>query len=139
MEDDRKDVILWVAWMSRWNEPFPTHAYAVGVFDTPGAADEAGEKESSYRGRKYGFQHSPCHLDMLDIDIDATGLGEPPTQVFLCSVTHPGFGRHAERRHLVGLFTTYERAHAVAGTLYPVWDIVIEEWPVTRTAEEKSP
>lgn len=140
MSDEKPvDVILWVAWMSRWGEPAPTHAYSAGIFDDCEAAREAGQEESSYRGGKYEFQHSPCHVDMIDLDVELFGvnpedlIGPPtPKQVYLCSVTHPGVGRYANRHHLVGIFRDPRRAEEVAGILYPGWKVELSLEDVTK-------
>lgn len=134
--EDKVPCLLWVAWMSRWDQPFPTNAYAVGVYDCPGAAEEAGKAEEQYRGLKYGFQHSPCTIDMIDAPFPRLkDAPEPPSTVLVCSVFHPGLGHHDERWHLVGLFSSHERATHAAGTLYPAWNIHIVEFEVTRSED----
>lgn len=131
--EEPQGVILWVAWMSRWGEPTPTHAYSAGIFDSPHAAREAGGKESSYRGGKYEFQHAPCHVDMLDEVLNLDPSFPIPKGVYLCSVTHPGLGRYSDRCHLVGLFRDPRRAKEVAETLYPGWKVEVKLEDVTET------
>lgn len=131
------DVILWVAWMARWGEPAPTHAYSAGIFDDIEAAREAGLKESRHRGGKYEFQHSPCHVDMLDLEPNLDVLDPPtPERVYLCSVTHPGIGRYDGRHHLVGLFRDPRRAKEVAQILYPSWKVEMSLEDVTKVPRE---
>lgn len=135
--------ILWVGWMSRWGEPAPTHAYSTGVYDSPDAARKAGGAENQYRGGKYEFQHSPCRLDLLDDDdhlfdfeLYANGV-ELPDKVIVASVTHPGIGKFNERHHLLGVFTSEERATELADVLYPGWNLYFESFEVTRTEEKR--
>lgn len=119
-------VIYWVAWMARWNTPFSTHAYSAGVFTCPEKAAERGEAVTSFRGGKYSCQVAPCVLDMPNKELTFNSE-YTLNNVYVCSVTHLGVGNDNERCHLVGVFSTQERALFVAGVLYPGWNVHIYE------------
>lgn len=148
MEDnteDYKNVILWVAWMSRWGEPSPTHGYSKGVYTTPDKAADVGQRESAYRGGKYVCQHSPCHLNMqwnpdhFDMPLEQ----KYPEFVFVASVYHLGSNvllsdfseSHPHlfsRTHLLGVFTTEKLAEEFAKILYPGWNLQLAKFVVSK-------
>lgn len=134
---EEPNMILWVSWMSRWGEPSPTHAYAVGVFDDPDVAQAEGEVESQWRGGKYQFQHSPSHVNLPDENLDYTPKGPAPKKVLVCSVKHPGVGKFNDIHHFVGVFTSEERAREVAGIIYPNWEVVLEGFEVNKKPDER--
>lgn len=121
--------ILWVAWMSRWGESSPTHAYDVGIYNSLEAAERAGKQESLYRGGKYIYLHSPCRVDLEDpflhsLDNDLVSI-DPPEQIYLCEASYRSDRLNKECHHLVGLFTSIQKAESAAKELFPGWRITV--------------
>ena len=115
--------IVWVAWMSRWGEHSPTHAYAEGVFADIYDAKAAGTKEESYRGGKYMFQHCPAIIDNIELDIDNMLVIEPIeiNQVYVASVSRANC--RASIVHFLGCFSSHEKAVEYGNEMYPGWKV----------------
>ena len=111
--------LCWVAWMARWNEPAPENGYTVGVFSDMAAAQDAGERASASRGRKYEFQHCPAHLDLIRATPETLTFEELAngTEVYVASVT--GWGRC----HFLGVFSSPERAVEAGAAMYFKWTV----------------
>lgn len=123
---DNKFNIVWVAWMSRWNEPSPDHAYAVGVYDDPYIAKKNGELEASFRGGKYSYQHTPAYVDMVGPP-RSNMLAEPNIidSVLVAWVTsiNEYWSAADNITHFLGCFTSIERAEEYKNKLYPGWKL----------------
>lgn len=127
--------LVWVAWMSRWNMPSPTHAYATGVFSDIEKAREAGMAEEHMRGGKYEFQHCPTWVDMED-DRGSSPLPplvcvEPGTKIWVAWVL-----AH-KRCHFVGAFSSREKAEETGHVFYPGWRVEVCDFAVDEVDEEE--
>lgn len=112
---EKQPALLWVSWMSRWNEPCPSHAYPSGVFSDIEAAEAEGKKEEQYRGGKYSCQHCPTYLDSTKTP---RRLKLPGRKVYIASVQ--GFGRV----HFLGVFSLKRLAKQVGAVQYPGWKVI---------------
>jgi len=137
-------VLVWVAWMSRYGEPSPTHAYAVGVCSSPEEARALGEAEARARGVKYVFQHCPASLDMQKLE------GSRDTAQMLAQVdvqiSRPASGRRVfvasgeahGRVHFLGVFSSTEGASRMGGVLYPGWSVQTQAFVVDGSRSSAS-
>jgi hypothetical protein len=121
--------IVWVAWMSRWGEPGPTHAYAAGVFDDPHEARLAGEQEAQYRGGKYIFQHCPSWLDLKHPPAQHASVQEVK-EVYVAWVQKKIDTEYSTRVHFLGCFYSVDVANQVGMELYPGWKVHSELFEV---------
>lgn len=127
--------LLWVAWMSRWGQPSPDHAYCAGIFSDIEEAKSEGQGESSYRGNKYAFQHCPYYVDNITPDyskIDFPTNIHPRTgqKFYVASVVRILHGRTVV--HFLGVFSKLKIGREFAKEYYPGWKFQAKKFVVNE-------
>lgn len=138
-------MLVWVAWMSRWNATTPTSACSVGLFSSPEKAEEEGQRYHNWRGGKYTYQFCGEHVDDAPPKGSLSSLAEPGTKLWVASVEHrlkfeedqneTLVNQPKTRVHFVGVFSSPEKAQSLSSELYPGWEVLVEPFVVDEVLD----